>query len=581
MTSFLDIALSLAGLVLGLPILAVILLIGFFETGSPVFRQTRVGRHKKPFTLYKFRTMKRDTEHVASHLVDVDAITPFGRFLRHAKLDELPQLLNVLKGEMSLVGPRPCLFNQTELIAERDARGIFAVRPGITGLAQINGIDMSTPRLLAETEQTMLAELSIGRYFHYVLATVLGQGIGDRVGKGDAAEGGDAGAAAAPSAGNAIRPRLFLSPPHMGGREQEFVRQAFESNYIAPLGPMVDAFEKEFSAYVGIPHCLALSSGTAATHLALRHLKLRPGDEVMASTLTFIGSVTPVTFEGGIPVFIDCDEASWNMDPALLEQAIEDAARRGKLPKAVIPTDLYGRPCDLPRIKAVCDRHGIPVICDSAEAMGAHDHGRHAGSDAWAAVFSFNGNKIMTTAGGGMLASRDEALIAHARKLSQQARDSTPWYEHTEIGFNYRMSNILAAIGRAQLEVLEERVARRREIFDGYRRRLGDLPGVSFMPEPAGCRSNRWLTVIQIDPAAFGTDTQAVREALEAENIEARPLWKPMHLQPVFQGKAFWKGPKKAVSEHLFARGLCLPSGTAMTDADLDRVCEVVRRMRA
>ncbi|MGD9780939.1 MAG: DegT/DnrJ/EryC1/StrS family aminotransferase [Kiritimatiellia bacterium] len=374
-------------------------------------------------------------------------------------------------------------------------------------------------------------------------------------------------------------PRIFLSPPHMGGREQEFVRQAFESNYIAPLGPMVDAFEKEFSAYTGIPHCVALSSGTAAMHLALRHLGLKPGDEVMASTLTFIGSVTPVAFEGASPVFIDCGESDWNMDPALLEKALEDAARRGQLPKAVIPTDLYGHPCDLPRIQAICDRRGVPVVCDSAESAGAKCQGRHAGFDAWAATFSFNGNKIITTSGGGMLASRDKGLIEHARKLSQQARDPAPWYEHTEIGFNYRMSNILAAIGRGQLGELDARVGRRREIFDGYRRRLGDLPGISFMPEAADRRSNRWLTVILIDPAAFGADTHAVREALEAENVEARPLWKPMHLQPVFQGKAFWGGPEP-VSERLFARGLCLPSGTAMSDGDLDRVCEIVRRMK-
>ena len=373
-------------------------------------------------------------------------------------------------------------------------------------------------------------------------------------------------------------PRLFLSPPHMGGRESDFVQQAFASNYIAPLGPMVDAFEREFAAVVGLPHCLALASGTAATHLALRHLGVKPGDEILASTLTFIGSVTPATFERATLAFIDCDDASWNMDPAVLEQALADGAKRGQLPKAVIPTDLYGQPCDLPRIRAICDRHGVPVLCDSAEAVGARYGERPAGADAWAATYSFNGNKIITTSGGGMLASRDKDLIDHARKLSQQAREAAPWYEHVEIGFNYRMSNILAAIGRGQLEVLDDRVRRRREIFEGYRARLGDLPGISFMPEPAGWRSNRWLTVALIDPAAFGTDTHAVREALEAENVEARPVWKPMHLQPVFRGAKLWKAGSEAVSDRLFARGLCLPSGTAMTEGDLDRVCGIVRR---
>lgn len=372
-------------------------------------------------------------------------------------------------------------------------------------------------------------------------------------------------------------PRLFLSPPHMGGREQDYLRQAFDSNYIAPLGPMVDAFEREFSALTGMPFCLALASGTAATHLALRHLNLQPGDEVFASTLTFIGSVTPVTFERATPVFIDCDETSWNMDPNRLEAALADARRRNKLPKAVIPTDLYGLPCDLARIRAICAPDRIPVICDCAESVGARYPGGHAGAEAWAAVYSFNGNKIITTSGGGMLASHDKALIDHARKLSQQARDPVPWYEHTEIGFNYRLSNILAAIGRGQLEVLEDRVRRRREIFEGYRQRLGGLPGISFMPEPTGWRSNRWLTVILIDPRAYGRDTRAVREALEGENIEARPVWKPMHLQPVFQGCSYWKGTA-SVSDRLFAQGLCLPSGTAMTDSDLDRVCQIIRR---
>lgn len=294
--------------------------------------------------------------------------------------------------------------------------------------------------------------------------------------------------------------RIFLSPPHMGGEELRFVQEAFESNYIAPLGPQVDAFEKEFAEYTGISHCVALSSGTAAMHLSLRHLGVGPDDEVFASTLTFVGSVTPVVFEGAMPVFIDCDRVSWNMDVGLLEEELERCEKRGKLPKAVVPTDLYGQCCDLGRIVEICDRYGVPVICDSAESLGgrylaqrrkdaksklATDPHRltqtnndskdykHAGVGAKAAVYSFNGNKIITTSGGGMLASDDEELIEHAKKLSQQAREDFPHYEHSEIGFNYRMSNVLAGIGRGQLLVLDERVKRKREIFEYYEGALG------------------------------------------------------------------------------------------------------------
>jgi dTDP-4-amino-4,6-dideoxygalactose transaminase len=369
--------------------------------------------------------------------------------------------------------------------------------------------------------------------------------------------------------------RLFLSPPHLSGEELTLVHEAFASNYIAPVGPMVDAFEAEFAAYTGIPHAVAVSSGTAAMHLALRLLGVGPGDEVIASTLTFIGSVSPATFQGAAPVFVDADRATWNMHPDLLAEELDACRRRGRLPKAVVPTDLYGQCCDLDRILEICAPYGIPVVTDSAEAVGATYKGRHAGAGARAAVFSFNGNKIITTSGGGMLCSDDRELIERARFLSQQARDPAPHYEHATIGYNYRLSNVLAAIGRGQLRALDDRVRRKREIFAFYREALGDLPGIDFMPEAPYGRCTRWLTVLTIDPAAFGADREAVRLALEKENIESRPVWKPMHLQPVFRGCRVVGG---AVSEELFARGLCLPSGTAMTAEDLGRVVERVRR---
>jgi len=392
-----------------------------------------------------------------------------------------------------------------------------------------------------------------------------------------------------------IPERIFLSPPHMSGHEKRYINEAFKSNYIAPLGPQVDAFEKEFAQKIGTTHAVALSSGTAAMHLALCELDVGVGDEVFISTLTFIGSVSPVTFLGAKPVFIDADDKTWNMDPDLLVKEINTCAKGGRLPKAVVPTDLYGQCADYDRILESCAPYGIPVIVDAAEALGATYKGRAAGASAKAAVFSFNGNKIITTSGGGMLTSEDSAFIDKARFLSQQARDDAPHYQHSQIGFNYRMSNILAAIGRGQLRVLDERVRVKRRIFAKYKAALHDVDGIEFMPEAPFGKSNRWLTVILISPEKFGTDRETVRMALEAENIEARPIWKPMHLQPVFQCGAQHSMLKAqsgsikrvnaravggAVAEDLFKRGLCLPSGTAMTDDDIQRVVSVVLKCR-
>jgi len=370
-----------------------------------------------------------------------------------------------------------------------------------------------------------------------------------------------------------IGKRLFLSPPHMSGLEQDFIAEAFASNYIAPLGPQVDAFEQEFAEKTGISNAVALSSCTAALHLALHVAGVRDGDEVIASTLTFIGSVSPITYLGGIPVFIDSDGLSWNMDTELLAEAIHSCSKNNRLPKAVVPTDLYGQCCDLDRILEICSPFDIPVIVDAAESLGATCRGRCSGVGAWSAAYSFNGNKIITTSGGGMLASDDADLIAQARFLSQQARDAAPHYEHSKIGFNYRMSNILAAIGRGQLAVLDERVNAKRRVFEKYQVALKDVAGLEFMPEAPYGQSNRWLTVVLISPDQFGADREAVRLALEKENIEARPVWKPMHLQPVFEGRRCVGG---SVAEDLFRRGLCLPSGTAMSDDDIQRVTSVI-----
>jgi dTDP-4-amino-4,6-dideoxygalactose transaminase len=373
-------------------------------------------------------------------------------------------------------------------------------------------------------------------------------------------------------------PRIHLSSPHMGDLEERFVAEAFATNWIAPLGPHVDAFEREFCELVGAGHAAALSSGTAALHLALLLVGVGRGDEVFVSSLTFSASVNPILYCGATPVFIDSERESWNIDPALLEQALEERDRDGRLPKAVVVVHLYGQSADLDPILEACGRHGVAVVEDAAEALGATYRGRSPGALGRVGIFSFNGNKIITTSGGGMLVSDDEALVAHARKLATQARDPAPHYQHSEVGYNYRMSNVLAAIGRGQIRVLEERVQARRRNFELYREALGDLPGIDFMPEAGWGRHTRWLTCLTIDPAAFGADREAVRVALEAENIEARPVWKPMHLQPVF---ARYPTVGGTVAEGLFDRGLCLPSGSNLCFADLERIVAAVRALPA
>ena len=364
----------------------------------------------------------------------------------------------------------------------------------------------------------------------------------------------------------------------MGGGELTLVQEAFATNWIAPLGPHVDAFEYEFAASVGSAHAAALSSGTAALHLAMRWLHLQPGDEVICSSLTFSATVNPVLYERATPVFVDSDASTWNMSPPLLAEAIVNGVRRGKKPKAVILVHLYGQSADIDPIAATCTEYGIPLIEDAAEALGATYKGRTPGTTGLCGVYSFNGNKIITTSGGGMLVANDMALIDKSRFWATQARDPAPHYQHSEVGFNYRMSNVLAAIGRGQLRVLAQRVDARRRNCAYYQAALRDLPGLDFMPEADFGRCTRWLTCMTIDPKVAGTNREQMRLALERENIEARPVWKPMHLQPIFRDCICVGG---SVSERLFDHGLCLPSGSNLAIGDLDRVIDVIRHVYA
>ena len=372
-------------------------------------------------------------------------------------------------------------------------------------------------------------------------------------------------------------PKIWLSSPHMGTQEQVFVQSAFDTNWIAPLGPHVDGFEADLCAFTGAKHAAALSAGTAALHLGLILLNVKAGDLVLCQSMTFSASANPIVYQGATPVFIDSEPDTWNMDPVALEAAIKDSIAKGKKPKAIIPVHLYGMPAKMNEILHIARTYQIPVLEDAAEALGSTYHGIPCGTLGDLGVLSFNGNKIITTSSGGALIGNDAAIIQQARFLSTQARDQAPHYQHSHIGYNYRMSNVLAGIGRGQMVVLPERVAQRRSNYERYLAVLGKVTGIQFVPEPDGFFSNRWLTTILVDPALTGGLTrETIRLKLEEHNIESRPLWKPMHLQPVFADCPFYGDGTAA---RLFEQGLCLPSGSNLVDADFSRIFEVLTQI--
>ena len=371
-----------------------------------------------------------------------------------------------------------------------------------------------------------------------------------------------------------MNPKIWLSSPHMGGNEQAFVKEAFDTNWVAPLGPNVNGFEQDLTLFHGgKTHVAALSSGTAGLHLGLVLLGVQAGDEVICQSMTFSASANPIAYVGAIPVFVDSEEETWNMSPTLLEEAIKDRIANGKKPKAIIPVHLYGMPAKMNEIMAVANRYDIPVLEDAAEALGSSINGEMCGTFGKIGVLSFNGNKIITTSGGGALISDDESIVKEARFLSTQARDEAPHYQHSKIGYNYRISNLCAGVGRGQMEVLAKRIEQRRAVYQQYVDRYSEVKGISFVAEPTGYFSNRWLSTIMIDPAQAGFTREDLRLALEKDNIESRPLWKPMHMQPVFSKYPYYGS---GVSEQLFENGLCLPSGSNLTQDDLNRVYAIM-----
>nr|WP_199156624.1 aminotransferase class I/II-fold pyridoxal phosphate-dependent enzyme [Pedobacter sp. ASV2] len=370
--------------------------------------------------------------------------------------------------------------------------------------------------------------------------------------------------------------KIWLSSPHMGGTEQKYVQEAFDANWVAPLGPNVTGFENDLKDYLNNNvHVAALSSGTAALHLALILLGVGLGDEVICQSMTFSASANPIAYLGATPVFIDSEEDTWNMSPKFLEEAINDRIAKGKKPKAIIPVHLYGMPAKMNEILAIASKYEIPVLEDAAEALGSHLNNQRCGTFGEMACLSFNGNKIITTSGGGALVSLKEENINKAIFLATQARDNAPHYQHSQIGYNYRMSNIVAGIGRGQMEVLDKHIQNRRNNFEFYSNAFSEISDITLLKEPAGYFSNRWLSCILVNPNN-GISRETIRLALEAENIESRPLWKPMHLQPVFADSPFY-GDGKA--EDLFENGLCLPSGSNLNSEDLKRVAEIITRL--
>ncbi|MFF3022032.1 DegT/DnrJ/EryC1/StrS family aminotransferase [Gottfriedia sp. NPDC057948] len=374
--------------------------------------------------------------------------------------------------------------------------------------------------------------------------------------------------------------RIYLSPPHMSGEEIKYIQEAFNTNWIAPLGPNVDGFEKDIINYVGANEALAVSSGTAAIHLALSLLNVTKGDKVFCSSLTFVASANPIIYQGAKPIFIDSEPDTWNMSPRALERALYDAYLEGTLPKAVIVVNLYGQVAKMDEIQSLCARYNIPIIEDAAESLGSTYKGRVSGTFGHFSIFSFNGNKIITTSGGGALVSNNTELIQRARFLATQARDDARHYQHSVVGYNYRMSNILAGVGRAQLQVLEERVETRRKIFQRYFEELRDLPGLTFMPELANTRSNRWLTALTIKEEESKLSVNNLLDVLEEENIEARPVWKPLHMQPLFNGVRYYSHEENNhVAERLFKTGICLPSGSNLSFDDQSRVISCIKKV--
>lgn len=607
---FFDVVAATTGLLVLSPILLLVAALVWVFDGWPVlYRSQRIGRFGRPFIMLKFRTMCHNADSMGPTAVQAGdfRVTKLGVWLRRIKVDEFPQLVNIIRGEMSVTGPRPETLRYMDTFSGEYA-AVLKVRPGLSGWASLWDFDEAAMlsgaadpekayrayilptkrRLQLEYIRNWSFRLDLKIIFYTLVKLVFRQWLPREMaallktvqvlatppfaGQGNAIPAdGNTGTLA----NQVITPRILLSIPHMGVRERFFVEEAFRTNWLSTTGPNIFAFEDEFAAVTGRP-AVALSSGTAALHLAVRLLGIKPGDDVFCSTLTFVATANPVTYQGGALAFIDCDASTWNIDPQILKDALSARARQNRLPKALVAVHLYGQCCDMDPILECCDRYEIPVVEDAAEALGATYKGRLAGTLTDLSAFSFNGNKIITTTGGGMLSSPREEWIEKARFWSAQARNPGLAYEHSETGYNYRMSNVLAGIGRGQLTVLSQRVEQRRAIFSRYSQGLADIDGLAPMPQaPYGCPTN-WLSCFLIDEVKLGCSRNEVIRGLDGDNVESRPVWKPMHLQPLF-GRCERFGGE--VAERLFRNGICLPSSSSLSIEEQLHVVNSIRKM--
>lgn len=556
----LDFVLAALVFVVTSPILILAMLASRIVHGAPVmFIQTRPGLKAVPFNIFKLRTMI--SQNNEKPLSDFERTTKLGKFLRKTSIDELPQLINVLKGELSLVGPRPLLMQYLPLYNPTQARR-HEVKPGITGWAQINGRNNTTWEQRLNHDVWYVNNWSLWLDIKIIFLTAL---------KVLRSKDVNASETTTMTVFTGSSDKIPLSIPHLNGKEIQYVTEAISSNWIAPLGPFVDRFEKNLSEILGVPHVVSMNSGTAAIHIALRILDVKAGDTVFCQSLTFVATANPIIQCGATPVFIDSSPEDWNISVVALRAALTEAKSNNKLPKAVIVVDIFGQPADYDSLVPLCEEFGVPLIEDAAEALGSTYKGRACGSFGQFGILSFNGNKIITTSGGGALVVNDSNLAKKAKFLITQARDPEPWYEHSEAGYNYRMSNILAAIGVAQLETLDQRVESRQKICSQYEESFKKSP-IMLMPKLEGRKNNNWLsTAVLTDKFADDQTARKLIQALQDDGIELRHIWKPLHLQPLFKQAKFYPYDHD-FSEYLFKNGFCLPSWSGMNEENQQRV---------